>query len=67
MAVRTEREMMSSNDNVAVLTVTELCQRWKCTRKSVLDAIHEGRLKAFRLGMRSYRVAMAEVVRYEAA
>jgi excisionase family DNA binding protein len=56
---------VSANDNDAVLTVSELCARWKCTRKSVLDLIHEGRLHAFRLGKRSYRVALVEVLRWE--
>ena len=57
----------AANTNDAVLTVSELMARWKCTRKSVLDAIHAGRLKAFRIGERSYRVAMDEVKRYELA
>ncbi len=56
---------MSSNDNDAVLTVTDLMSRWKCTRKSVLDKIHAGQLYAFRIGKRAYRVALVEVKRYE--
>lgn len=56
---------MTGNDNVAVLTVSELMTRWKYSRRTILDAIHGGKLRAFRLGERSYRVAMSEVVRYE--
>ncbi len=55
------------NDNKPVLTVNDLCERWGCTRKSVLEAIHEGRLRAFKVGKRVYRVSFAELVRYETA
>lgn len=49
----------------ACLTLTELCNRWRCTRKVVLAKIHRGELVAFRVGERSYRVAMSEVLRIE--
>lgn len=58
---------MSSNDNDAVMTISELMKRWKYSRKTILEAIHSGKLHAFRLGERSYRVAMSEVTRYERA
>jgi excisionase family DNA binding protein len=58
---------MSSNDNDAVFTVTELAAKWKCSRRSVLEAIREGRLAAFCIGKRAFRVSRAEVLRYEAA
>jgi excisionase family DNA binding protein len=48
-----------------VFTVTELCARWKASRRTVLDAIRDGRLKGFRLGARNYRVTLDEVLRYE--
>jgi excisionase family DNA binding protein len=50
-----------------VLTLTELCARWKTTRKTLLAKIHAGELHAFKVGERAYRVAMREVMRYEAA
>lgn len=56
---------MSSNDNQAVLTVSELAKRWRCTRKSVLQKIHAGQLHAFRIGERAFRVSMSEVMRHE--
>lgn len=57
---------MTSNDNTsAVLTVTELMARWKYSRRVILDAIRTGKLRAFRIGERSYRVSMSEVNRYE--
>jgi excisionase family DNA binding protein len=49
----------------AVLTVAELCARWKCDRKSVLARINAGTLSAFRIGERAYRIPMAEVLRVE--
>jgi excisionase family DNA binding protein len=59
---------MGANDNrTAVYTVSELAAHWKCSRNTVLDAIRSGRLAAFRIGERSYRVTRAEVERYEAA
>ncbi len=54
------------NDDT-VFTLTELCRRWKCDRHGILGAIHAGKLRAFRLGKRTYRVSAAEVVRYELA
>ena len=57
---------MSVNDNVpAVFTVSELCARWKCNRKTLLAKIKAGELAAFRVGERAYRVAASEVLRVE--
>lgn len=58
---------MSANDNASAMTISDLMRRWKCSRRSILDAIHAGKLRAFRIGERSYRVAMSEVTRYELA
>jgi hypothetical protein len=48
-----------------VFTITELMKRWKCTRKSILDAVHRGELEVFKIGSRTYRVTLAEVLRFE--
>lgn len=48
-------------------TVNDLMARWNCPRKRILEAIHEGRLTAFRVGKRIYRVTIAEVERFESA
>lgn len=58
---------MTMNDNVEqpVLTVSELCIRWRCRRRSVMDRIHSGELRAFKVGKRVYRVAIAEIERFE--
>jgi len=57
---------MSSNDNEpAVFTVTDLCKRWKCDRHTVLDLIHDGHIKAFKLGKRAFRVTLHEVTKHE--
>lgn len=57
--------MTAANDQQMTFTVSELCERWGCERRTVWDAIHSGRLKAFRPGKRVYRVTLAEVERYE--
>jgi excisionase family DNA binding protein len=53
------------NDNEQVFTLAELTKRWKCARKTILEAIHRGDIHAFRIGNRAYRVTRDEVVRYE--
>ena len=41
--------------------------RWKMSRKALLEAIREGRVRAFKPGRRTYRVTLAEVLRIEQA
>lgn len=49
----------------SIYTVTELCARWKCDRHTILDLIREGRLAAFKLGKRAYRVTLSAVLQHE--
>lgn len=51
---------------VPVLTVTQICERWQCCRRTVMAAIYSGKLNAFKLG-RNYRVLLVEVERFERA
>lgn len=56
------------NENAAppvVFTVMELVARWRCDRRTVMEAIKADRLRAFRISKREYRIALAEVERYE--
>lgn len=46
-------------------TVVEVAQRWRASRHTVMVAIRSGRLQAFRVGHRQYRIREDEVVRYE--
>jgi len=55
---------MSAGDAHA-LTVNDLMRRWNCTRPTILRCISEGRLKAFRVGRRIFRVMLDEVERFE--
>lgn len=48
-----------------VYTVTELMARWNTSRKSILRAIHEERLTAFKVGSRKLHVRLDEVLRFE--
>lgn len=45
-------------------TVQEVADRWSVSREHVYDLIRQGRLHAFRLGGKLYRVAAAEVERW---
>ncbi len=56
---------MTTEATDVVLTVDELAARWRCTRRIVLEAVHAGKLRAFKVGKRRYRVTLAEVERYE--
>lgn len=47
------------------LKVSDLMKRWKCSRKSLLDAINEGRLQAFKVKKSHWRISLDEVRRYE--
>lgn len=49
------------------LTVNDLMSRWKCQRQTILRAISEGRLAAFRVGKRIFRITIEEVRRFEKA
>lgn len=48
-----------------VFTITELAARWRVDRHTVTASINSGRLQAFKVGERVYRIREAEVVRYE--
>lgn len=58
---------MNDNTDPVVMTIVELCARWKCSPKTVYEAIDEKRLHVFRIGKRAFRVTLAEVIRYEQA
>lgn len=58
---------MTNENNEVVLTVTDVMRRWHCSRQLVLEVIHAGKLAAFRIGTRNYRVRLDEVERYERA
>jgi len=59
---------MTSNGNSeheAMFTISELAERWRVTRHTITAAIRAGRLRAFKVGERVYRIREAEVLRYE--
>lgn len=55
------------NDNRAFFTIDELAERWRCQRNTVAAAIRAGRLQAFKVNARRYRISAAEVERFEHA
>lgn len=46
-------------------TISELAKRWRVCRHTITGAIKAGRLQAFKVGDRQYRVSEIEVLRYE--
>jgi excisionase family DNA binding protein len=48
------------------LTISQLCRRWQLGRKTVYKFIDAGILPAWRVGTHLYRVAVADVLRFEA-
>ena len=49
---------------MAVLTVAEIAERWRCGTDSVYRLVKAGKLKAFKIGT-DYRFKESEVERYE--
>lgn len=54
-----------TDSSEAFFTITELAERWRVSRHTITGAIRAGKLQAFKVGERAYRVREAEVVRYE--
>jgi excisionase family DNA binding protein len=50
----------------AWLTISQLCSRWQLDRKTIYKFIDAEILPAWRVGERLYRVAVEDVVRFEA-
>lgn len=48
-----------------VYTIPDLVKRWQVSRHTIATAIREGRLRAFKVGQRVYRIRREEVLRYE--
>ena len=55
----------ANSESEQVFTVPELARRWKCSRHTVTAAINGGKLQAFKVGERQFRIRNAEVLRYE--
>jgi excisionase family DNA binding protein len=50
----------------AWLTVSQLCRRWQLDRKTIYKFIDANILPAWKVGHHLYRVAVVDVVRFEA-
>jgi excisionase family DNA binding protein len=48
------------------LTVSQLCRRWQLGRKTIYKFIDAEILPVWKVGSRLYRVALHEVLRFEA-
>jgi len=49
----------------AWLTVSQLCRRWQLNRKTVYKFIAANALPAWKVGRHLYRVAVADILRFE--
>jgi len=49
----------------AWLTVSQLCSRWQLGRKTVYKFIAANTLPAWKVGRHLYRIAVADVLRFE--
>jgi len=54
-----------SDSGPAWLTISQLCQRWQLGRKTVYKFIDARVLPAWKVGSHLYRVAVADVLRFE--
>jgi excisionase family DNA binding protein len=54
-----------SDSGPAWLTVSQLCRRWQLGRKTVYKFIDAKLLPAWKVGSHLYRVAVADVLRFE--
>lgn len=62
--MRRESDRLLSSDP-AWLTVSQLCGRWQLGRKTVYKFITAKTLPAWKVGRHLYRVALADVLRFE--
>jgi excisionase family DNA binding protein len=56
----------ASDSSPAWLTISQLCRRWQLGRKTVYKFIDANILPAWKVGSHLYRVAVADVLRFEA-
>jgi excisionase family DNA binding protein len=63
---RRQSTHVRGSDDAAWLTIAQLCRRWQLGRKTVYKFIDAKLLPAWRVGRRLYRVAVADVLRFEA-
>ena len=50
----------------AWLTVSQLARRWQLGRKTIYKFIDSGTLPVWKVGRHLYRIALADVLRFEA-
>jgi len=54
-----------SSSDPAWLTVPQLCDRWQLGRKTIYKFIAAKALPAWKVGRHLYRIAVADVLRFE--
>lgn len=61
---RPPRALLLSSEP-AFLTVSQLCTRWQLGRKTVYKFITANALPAWKVGRHLYRIAVADILRFE--
>lgn len=61
-----EGRTLSSATQPAWLTVSQVCRRWQLGRKTVYKFITSNILPAWKVGPHLYRIAIADVLKFEA-
>ena len=63
---KTGSRSIATDSAPAWLTVSQLCRRWQLGRKTVYKFIDADILPAWKVGRHLYRIAVVDVVRFEA-
>ena len=63
--MQTNRAITRAEAERAWLSVAQLCIRWQLNRKTIYKFIAAEILPAWKVGPRMYRVAVADVLRFE--
>lgn len=50
---------------MTALSVSQVAERWQCSRDAVYDLINSGRLRAFRVGSKVLRLRLGDVESWE--
>jgi excisionase family DNA binding protein len=63
--METVTRSVATDAGPAWMTISQLCDRWQLGRKTVYKFIDAQLLPAWRVGSHLYRVAVADVLRFE--
>jgi excisionase family DNA binding protein len=62
---RTRKDQRTAFAEPAWLSVAQLCHRWQLDRRTIYKLIRAKLLPAWKVGPRLYRIAVADILRFE--